>query len=126
MLLKEEEQNRISHCQPLEALCKKEKGAFKNFANFTGKHLCLRLFSRKACNFIKRKLQHRYFPVKFAKYLKAPIFKNILQRLLLEGERSETSKGISKNIRDKKKNGSNKNQTIPFNLPAFRFLANIL
>ena len=103
MLLKEEEQNRISHCQPLEALCKKEKGAFKNFANFTGKHLCLRLFSRKACNFIKRKLQHRYFPVKFAKYLKAPIFKNILQRLLLEGERSETSKGISKNIRDKKK-----------------------
>ena len=39
----------------------------KNFANFTEKHL-------KACNFIKKRLQHRCFPVKFAKFLKAPFF----------------------------------------------------
>ena len=39
----------------------------------------------KACNFIKKKLQHRYFPVTFAKILRTPILKNICQRLLLYG-----------------------------------------
>ena len=31
----------------------------------------------KACNFIKKRLQHRCFPLKFAKFLKAPFLKNI-------------------------------------------------
>ena len=31
----------------------------------------------KVCNFIKKRLQHRYFPVKFAKFLRTPISKNI-------------------------------------------------
>ena len=35
------------------------------------------------CNFIKKKLQHRCFPVKFEKFLKTPILKNICERLLL-------------------------------------------
>ena len=40
--------------------------------------------SLKACNFIKKGLQHRYFPVKFAKFSRAPpILKNIYERLLL-------------------------------------------
>ena len=30
------------------------------------------------CNFIKRTLQHRYFPVNIAKFLRTPILKNIL------------------------------------------------
>ena len=38
----------------------------------------------KACNFIKKKLQHRCFPAKFAKYLRTPSSKNIYERLLLE------------------------------------------
>ena len=42
-------------------------GVFKNSANFTGKHLCLSLF------LIKR-LQHRCFPIKFAKIFKNTIF----------------------------------------------------
>ena len=37
----------------------------------------------QACNFIKKRLQHRYFPVKFAKLLRTPILKNICKRLLL-------------------------------------------
>ena len=43
----------------------------QNFSNFTGKHLCRSLFSNvaglKACNFVKKRLQHWCFPVKFAK-----------------------------------------------------------
>ena len=37
----------------------------------------------RACYFFKKKLQHRCFPVKFAKSLRTPIFKNIFERLLL-------------------------------------------
>ena len=38
----------------------------------------------KACNFIKKRLQHRCFPVKCAKFLRIPpILKNIYERLLL-------------------------------------------
>ena len=50
-----------------------KKGDLKNFANFTGKHL-ESLFNKvaglRACNFIKKRLQHRCFPVKLAKFYK--------------------------------------------------------
>ena len=49
-------------------------GILKHFSNFTGKHLCRSLFLNvaglKACNCTKKKLQHRCFPVKFAKFLR--------------------------------------------------------
>ena len=38
----------------------------------------------KACNFIKKRLQHRLFLVNMAKFLRTPILKNICERLLLE------------------------------------------
>ena len=45
------------------------------------------LFNKAAalqvCNFIKKKLQHRCFPVIIAKFLRIPILKNICERLLL-------------------------------------------
>ena len=44
------------------------------------------MFCRKnlrLCNFIKKSLHHRRFPVKFSKVLKAPTLKNICERLLL-------------------------------------------
>ena len=44
--------------QPPEVFYKKD--ALSNFAIFTGKHL-------KACNFIKKRLQHKRFPVNIAK-----------------------------------------------------------
>ena len=57
--------------QPPEVFFK--KGVLKNFANFTGKHLCWSLFFNKVadlrvCNFIKKRLQQRYVPVKLAKF----------------------------------------------------------
>ena len=60
--------------QPPELFCK--KGVLKKFANFIGKHL-------RACNTFKKKLQHRRFPVKFAKFLRTPILMNIGEGLLL-------------------------------------------
>ena len=36
------------------------------------------------CNFIKKRLQHRLFPVKFAKRLRAPSFTEHLQWLLVK------------------------------------------
>ena len=46
---------------PLVLFCK--KGILKNVANFTRKHLywSLSLIKLQACNFIKRRLQHRWF-----------------------------------------------------------------
>ena len=37
-----------------------------------------------ACNFIKKRLQHRCFSVNIAKFLRPPILKKICKRLLLE------------------------------------------
>ena len=38
---------------------------------------------RRACNFIKKRLEHKCFPVKFAKFLRTPILRKICKRLLL-------------------------------------------
>ena len=51
-----------------------EKVVLKNFAIFIG---------LRACNFIKRRLQHRCFLVNIAKFLRTSILKNIYKRLLL-------------------------------------------
>ena len=73
---------RISHRR-----CYVKDGVPKNFENFTGKHLCWSLFLMKllvqACNFIKKRLHHQCFPVKFAKFLRTSFFNNICERLLL-------------------------------------------
>ena len=49
--------------------CSVKKGVFRNFAKFTGKHLCQRLFFNK---FLKTSLWHRCFSVNFAKLLRIP------------------------------------------------------
>ena len=56
-------------------------GVLKDLAMFTGKHLCWSLFFNKyegfkVCNFLKKRLQHRGLPVKFAKFLRAPFLQN--------------------------------------------------
>ena len=53
--------------QPLELFCKKV--VLRNFANFTGKHLCWSFFLielPEVCSFIKKRLRQRCFPEEFA------------------------------------------------------------
>ena len=49
-------------------------GSLKSFANFTRKHLCWSLLFKNLqaedLQFHKKRLQHRSFPVKFAKFLR--------------------------------------------------------
>ena len=54
-------------------MCSMKKFLLKNFAIFTGKQLCLEtLFNKvaglQACNFIEKRLQHRYFSVHIANF----------------------------------------------------------
>ena len=60
-----------------------KKVVVKNFAIFTGKHLRWSHFLIKRLHFIKKRLQHRCFPVNIAKFSRTPILKNICERLPL-------------------------------------------
>ena len=57
--------------QPLEVFCK--KGYAQKFHRF-----CI-----QACNFTKKRLQRKCFPVKSDKFFRTPILKNTCERLLL-------------------------------------------
>ena len=63
----------------------------KNFVNITRKHMCRSFFDKvtglQNCNFIKKSLQHRCFPVKFAKFLRTPFFTEHLRWLLSDSLR---------------------------------------
>ena len=54
--------------QPPEVFCK--NGVLRNFAKFSGKHLCESLFFNKACNFIKKETQAQAFSCEFCKISK--------------------------------------------------------
>ena len=76
--------NRSSHWR-----CSVKKGVLRNFAKFTGKHLCQSLFFNKVAGLrpatlLKKRLWHRCFPVNFAKFLRTPFLQSISGRLLLE------------------------------------------
>ena len=60
-------------------------GALKNFAIFTGKCLCWSLFLIKlqAYNFIKKRFQHRGFPMNIAKFLRKFYIKHFRSLLLV-------------------------------------------
>ena len=65
-----------------------EEDVLIDFAIFIGKKPVLESLLNKdvglqACNFIKKRLQHRYFPVNIAKFLRTRILRNICERLLL-------------------------------------------
>ena len=71
-----------------EVFCKKV--ALRNFAKFTGKHLCHSLFFNKVAGLtpatlLKKRLWLRCFPVNFAKFLRmrTPFFTEYLRSLLL-------------------------------------------
>ena len=57
--------------------CSAKKRVLKNFAKFTGENLCWSLFVKKVAGLtpatlLKRRLQHRCYPVSFAKFLRTP------------------------------------------------------
>ena len=54
------------------------------------------MLESQACNFIKNRLQQRCFPIKFAKYLRTPVLKNICQRLLLDLSKQMTPIYVTK------------------------------
>ena len=64
-----------------EVFCK--KGVLENFTKFTGKHLCWSLFFNKVAglrpeSILKKRLQHRCFPLNLVKFLKNSFFKEHL------------------------------------------------
>ena len=57
------------------------KGVLRNFAKFTGKHLCQSLFFNKVAGFrpatlLKKRLWYRCFLLNFAKLLRIPFLQN--------------------------------------------------
>ena len=73
--------------QPLGVFCKKD--VLRNFAEFTGKHLCLGLFFNKVASvrpttLLKKRFWHRCFPVNFAKFLRTPFWQDTSGWLLLD------------------------------------------
>ena len=63
--------------------CSVRKGVLRNFAKFTGKHLCQVLFYNKVAGpepatLLKKRLWHRCFPMNFAKFLRTPFHRTPL------------------------------------------------
>ena len=55
----------VPMCKNSHRRCSVKKGVLKNFAEFTGKHLC-----RRSATLLKMRTWHRCFPVNFAKLLR--------------------------------------------------------
>ena len=75
--------------------CSVRKGVLRNYAKFTGKHLCQSLFSNKVAGLrlatlLKKRLWHRCFPVNFLKFLRTTFFIEHLCWLLLNKELTES------------------------------------
>ena len=67
-----------------EMFCR--KGVLKNFAKFTGNHLCRSLFFNedlRPATLLKKRLWHRCFLVNIAKFLRTNFFTEQLRWLLL-------------------------------------------
>ena len=73
----------LIHYRSSHRRCSVKKGVIKNFTKFTGKHLCQSLFFNIGVSFLNRRLWHRYFPVDFVKFLRAPFSQNTSGQLLL-------------------------------------------
>ena len=78
-----------------------KKAALETFAIFTGKYLALEsLFNKvaglKACDFVKKRLQYRCYPVNTANFLRTHILKNICEWLLLNNIPIFSAEKVSK------------------------------
>ena len=61
-----------------------KKGVLRNFAKFTGKHLCQSPFFIKVAGLRQERLWHRCFPVNFAKFLRTAFITEHIWWLLLQ------------------------------------------
>ena len=71
--------------QPPKMFCKKRcSQKYRKFHRKTPvlESLFNNIAGLQACDFIKKILQHRCFPMKFVKFLRTPILKNICERTL--------------------------------------------
>ena len=64
--------------------CSIRKGVLRNFAKFTGKHLCQSLL-------LKKRLWHMCFPENFVKFLRTSFLQNTSGRLLLRFKINSTT-----------------------------------
>ena len=67
-------------CGSIHRRCSIEKRVLRNFAKFTGKHLCQR---PKTCNFIKKETQAQMFSCEISEISKNTFLQNTSGRLLL-------------------------------------------
>ena len=77
----------ILHRQKQHQRCYIKKGTRRNFAKFSGKHLCQGLFLNKIADLrpatlLKKRLWRRRFSLNFVKFLRAPFSQNTSGRLL--------------------------------------------
>ena len=84
-------------------MCSLKKGVLRNFAKFTGKHLCQSIFFNKVAGLrpptlSKKRLWHMCFPVNFAKFLRTPFWQNPSGRLFLKIKKYFTFPGRSHSI----------------------------
>ena len=63
--------------------CSVKKVVLKNFAKFTGKHLCLSLLFNKVAGLIKKEALLQLFSFEFCETLRTPFLQNASRRLLL-------------------------------------------
>ena len=75
--------NRSSH-----QMCFVHEGVLRNFAKFTGKHMCL----LRPATLLKKRLRHQCFPVNFPRFLRRPLYRIPPNDLFY---RNETSPPIS-------------------------------
>ena len=50
---------------------------------YSPENTCVGLSIQQTCNFVKKRVQHRCFPVNIAEFLKTPILRNVCERLRL-------------------------------------------
>ena len=82
-----EGQKKLNH-QKQPPRCSVKKGIPRNFAKFTGKHLCQRLFFNKVtglwtATLLKRSLWYRCYSMNFAKFQRTSFSQNTSGRVLL-------------------------------------------
>ena len=60
--------------------CSIEK-LFLEILQYSQEDACVENAGLQSCNFVKKRLRHRCFPVNIAKFLRKPILKNLCERL---------------------------------------------